>query len=681
MRRLASQPGLTRRTLRGLVPQVLPLLVTLAATTGLHAQPNERLFRSEEYKLQISLPDSWRLLPTIKELVPDAMVGAVSEQGVYGVIIAESAPGVELAPFAELLYDNVPFLDKELAEFRAEQTYLGRPAVGYSGQGTNNGLAVRFRNTVFRNGDFLFQVSCFGLSGNFPDSGCRPFERSLKVLEGEVTGATEAVTLADTSGPGWRLTEGVYESSSHRLKVQPKERWKVAVGDSLSQMNPDAAVGLVHIAPEAYIAVIPERVPEVAQGRYLEQARADFGADLGLIKSDRRLQVEIAGRPLALALAGTDGQPEIDFWHGTFTEDDRAYQVFGWYLRGLEEQALPALEQGFGSIELLAGQQLARLEKELASDSTQRSIWESATGPSFSLRNGVYRDFAGGFELRKPTGNWTLIAGDAAHQQTATELVMRNDDLGLTGLIWTEPASGQTARQLLEQTVLGFSNELPPISELSVEGATAVATMVPSGDPASIARYLVAAVAGETAVVMEWLGYPAHLEQAQRHVLRAVAGLRFPREMATTHHDETGYSDFRLGYRVASPEGWRFVDTTPDQIRPLGSVVSWSKGDRVILVMALLGAAAGEGTSRIDQIVQMQVKRNLADEVPAEPVRRELRLSDRPATHMTWTGESAIIDAVTLVDGPWTYGIIANRAGIAGQHELDQFIGSFELLR
>jgi hypothetical protein len=116
-------------------------------------------------------------------------------------------------------------------------------------------------------------------------------------------------------------------------------------------------------------------------------------------------KAQVAGREVEFRRFRRAGALPMEFLIGvTYLGEppgDIGLTLLGWYKAGLREKSLPIMAQAMGSIsELPKAEAAALLRSQEALPDGQNEV-----GLSYSLRQGIYRDFQSGLTWRKPGGS------------------------------------------------------------------------------------------------------------------------------------------------------------------------------------------------------------------------------------------------------------------------------------
>src|SRR5262245_50404987 len=118
----------------------------------------------EEYRFKLVAPGTdWQVLgeEEARKMAPDSVAMLFQPRGVFAAVIVEHAPDADVAAMAAVMRDGLGCEERE-DEGTWELEYRGRPAVRYQLSGRVDELGLRYQNTVFKNGEFLYQVLCWG---------------------------------------------------------------------------------------------------------------------------------------------------------------------------------------------------------------------------------------------------------------------------------------------------------------------------------------------------------------------------------------------------------------------------------------------------------------------------------------------------------------------------------------
>ncbi len=530
-----------------------------------------------DYHFELKWPGTgWKLLHEhdAARISPEALAGVVHEDDVFGVVIVEAAPGVEADPLLDVLVDKMALTDKKV-ESRDHQTFVGKRASRAVVSGKVGGIAFRYIEVVFVHQGFAYQVLGWGTPNKLSVDGheLQPMFDAFKLTEGKVSGRA-GKPVVDARGPGWRVAKGVFESGVTGLRVRPAPKWNLLVGSDLEQTNPDAEVGLVHVDPEIYIITLTERAPPpAARPTFIAALRSKLGGT-----QQTPVTTKFAGNDLEFAKILTPGPMGFEYLHGVEIHDDRLTQVLAWYFPGDRERATKILQAGFDAFDYLPKAQTATLVEQL---STAPDV-QSAIGPDFALRHGVYKSFDNGWSWTEPHGIWRVATGDRARVANSTaELSFNDPSHNLYGLVFTEPTPSTPIQyhQNILAKMKGTNRTKPETIDLG--GLTAYTSTIDIVLSGEALRYRVTtAVADGHAVQFTMWATPDDLDHSADLVTAAIQGLRI--QPLDKHERKNGeYIDHRMGFAAKAPAGATLSDDSPPDTAAIETFVTWRTGARV----------------------------------------------------------------------------------------------------
>ncbi len=595
-----------------------------------------------DYQFRLAVPGpGWRLLPEkeMRRLLPDAVAGA-SESGHgltdrYGAVIVESYSGDKPRQLAELLVSNMPVEDRQLVSM-VDTVFEKEPAVRYQVTGKINGVALRYLNTVFFHQGHAYQVLSWGLAGQADEKALLTFANAFHLLAGPVRDRTKVSKVTDERGVGWRVQGGVFQSASYGLTLRPTGGWQLAVGDELARMNDGAEVGMVHGGPEAYLVLIPEPLNGTSAAAFGKSALARNAAALGV--------EPVAGPPWSAVVAGQTVQfarfrhpkQPLEYLLGVIFHGDVAYLTMAWYEVSFSDKGQSLLQTGLAGIEFLGEPARQAVSRELLA----LPDGQAAIGASYALRRGVYRDFEQGLTWRKPPGPLRILAGAAArqHNKDAT-LVFEQPEAGLHGLLIAETAQVEAGayhqaatRKLVPPGPRG--RRLRPLA-VPLGGLPGLSTTVEHElNGVVLKQQLVSAAGDGHAYQVTLWGRPAAMASGGEWARAVLAGFKFGALAPLFWEGET-LTDQRMGFGFRPPAalgaGWHHKDVTPDEIRPLGTMMKWEDGRYAVTVIAIHALERGQDEDWfLDQVRQhghglsalLSSDKETADRLGGEPARR-----------------------------------------------------------
>lgn len=619
----------------------------------------------EDYRFKLSRPGpGWRVLSEgeIQKIVPDASAGAMSPDGIFGVVIVEPAPAADLRAFGKLLVDNMPLEDKQAGEMEETQ-FEQRSALRFSVTGVTNGMRARFQCLLFMNGGHAYQLMAWGLASATDAAGAafRPFFDAFRLLPGEVRGRSGARATPDTTGVGWRVKSGVFESASYRLRVQPAGAFRLAIGTELAQMNSSAEVGLVANREGVYLILIFERASGVNPKAFADKIARDTMKNVGVSSPLGTWKGSLAGQPLEFTRFRTQAEPAMEYWHAVRFEGDLCMQVLAWSMAGHAERLQQLVPEALGYLRFMSAEEAAALQAELeAGPDTQNQV-----GASFALRRGAYVDFENRLTWKKPRGNWRIMVGEDARRVNAVAcLYFEEPSLGLFGLVVGEPSLGSPPavyHAVVVETLFGKAKPRSTPIQLGTVSGTLADGVIDREDLKL--RYRVAtAVSGERAYQIHVWGMPDNVAAAEDAVKAVFAGFALdPPGLAPKERVGQVLRERRFGFSFAPPSPeWSYSDKTPAGIGSIGALYSWEHHGQSVLVLALCALQMGQDEHWFMEFLQKILREKLRETKFGEPKRESSTLGGLPAQHLSWKFIGGV-DAYFVTRDRTFYALIISR--------------------
>lgn len=586
----------------------------------------------ENYRFKITWPGKgWKLMRThdASKMVTDAVAGATFDDSLFGGVIVEAAPGLKLDAFVDLIVDSAITLANKKVVKRDPLVFAGVDAVRVVVTGSLEGQAITYIDTIFISQGYGYQVLGFGRSTDVADVGAKlqPFFDGFSLLPGKVSGRPTEPIVSEADGVGWRVRGGVFESAVTGIRVRPTDTWRISVAASLQKLNADAEVGIVHSNPDVYIVLIVERAPpEAGRAEFLTQLRSAIATDA---ERGKPIAATFAGKPLELVPFTQTGAMPTEHLHGVHYVGDQIVQVMAWYLAPDRERARKSLQDGLALADFLPEPARTKLlaELERAPDT------QSAVGPAYSLRRGVYRSFEHGFTWTKPaTSMWRITAGDAAKADGA-EVKFDEPARNLYGSITVVDNPGEPEAFHASQVAAFEGTKSAPVT-FALGTATARVTTLDTTFQGQPMRYsILTTAAGNTGIQMMVWGARTDLKQHAGAVDAALRGFRFSTTPAIEKDGE--HRDHRLGFAVKVPASYRFTDAATAQQSADRSVVIWERGSAGLGAFAIHMSISDENW--LFGYVEQMVRDQLGKFVTGTATRTELTIDGRRVRRLVWS--------------------------------------------
>jgi hypothetical protein len=603
----------------------------------------------------------WKLLgeADARQLHPDAAAGAMSDSGTAAVVIVRPATPVALASYADALLASMPLDEKKAA--RNDGSTLGsHEARRFGVTGKVDGVELRYAGLVAGTDGALIRLIAWQSTATpcLDDRCFEPLWAAFSLLDGaSPPPPTAPAAPATARGVGWRLRDGVFESSVSGLRVRPPSGWTLLVGSSLGRVDAEAEVGLA--LPEAGLTLLlgsepiaPPPPPGSAAPRPWS-----YGAALPPPPPACRPPMpapvegepvvvpgELAGHRLELR-GGRTGQ--TDALGTAVPQDERCVQLRASYLSAARERARPLLAAGLGAVSVLSAAERRALGDELG----QAGDPQNAVGLDFALRAGTYRNFRWHITWSKPEGPWRMSAEPWSRGLGKNALLeVEQRALGLHALLWAEPVGSGDASAYHQRAAELHGGRLDlglrHVASTTIEGAEARVSEIDASEAGRPARYrLVTTVRDGTGLQLLIWGPTAVMTAHAEEVGAIVDGLHVRPTLTTVEPRAEVYRDHRLGFELSPPSTWTFADVTPPELAPLGSFVRWEHDGRWVGVVAACLPDGLQDTDWFVGLLEQLLREALGPMARGAATRNQIRLAGRDANHLLWQAALQRVDA------------------------------------
>nr|MDJ0523124.1 hypothetical protein [Planctomycetota bacterium] len=599
-------------------------------------------------------------------------------------VIAESAPDVELEGFARLVLDSMPLEQKQNESFE-KTTFQGKSAYRFTVSGTVSEVHVRYVNTMFRNGDFVFQLIAWTAFSRARPGFHEPTLRAFTILPGKVTGRSTKRKVPDAEGVGWLVRDGVFKSAALQVAVEPRGGWRVTVGGELESMNADAEVGLLHSVPDVYMVLLVERAAGVDKKAFAKSTMNSWEEGTDPKPNGRTLKARIGTHEVTFRGFTPGANPEFEFLKAVFFQDDLCMQVLFWYAASNRKEALAVIPDGVASLKLLSDVETQAVAKELRSGPDP----ENQVGSGFSLRRGVYRDFEGKFIFRKPPGEyWRVHAGMGARARNAdARIYMEHPTLGISGLVIFEPKAQFTA-DTFHRAVAGamFGEDTPVVKKggrpVTVDGGQALATRGNIASEGLELRYhLVTTIRNGLAYQVILYGLERNVRASTKAIEAVLGSFRFDPKLEAQVIEDEGIQDVRFGFAFKPGlDGFPHRDVTPPSMAAIGAFHTWASRDGAVMLLALCAMQPGQDADWFRNLMAQTAKQRFGAILRSTPSTSETTVAGLTALRQSWPEGANTNDIILVTRDRTFYALFLMRRQGFTPEQIKAITGSFRLL-
>jgi len=551
-----------------------------------------------DYQFQLEPPGrGWKLLneQEADRLVPNAVAGlllsGVKGQGQYAVVVIERYPG-DLDAYMNLL-DDTTALEGKKVEGRENLQFQGRPAIRTTMRGTFNGVKEIYQDLAFLNGGYGYQIVSWGLEGQLDAASLGAATRGFKLLDGPVRGRQRGNKVTAARGPGWEVEKGIYRSAAWGFELAPTANARLLLDAELKSIDSVAAVGIGTSQPEAYLLLLPERTIGVDARALTEKRMSQNVKTIGLEPEAGDITTTVDGEPLVLRRYRHKMQPIVCL-QGALVRDDMALVVLGWSTKNArDEGSVEPITSSLAGFRYLDPEERQALAAKLA----QLPDVQNAVGPDYSLRRGIYRDFASNLTWRMPPGAFELQVGPAARTTNPkTRVIIEEAGTGIGALLISQARGENDGPSYHDLATKGryATTKGRPARTRPLELAGGVPALTTIGDTTTVDLPMVEQIVTwvdrhQAHQLILWGPRPA-AEQVLARLTQLVAGLE-PGAIAAMKVDGQTYTDVRLGFSYRPPElpggPWTRVDDTPKEIARIVTAIEWKNSLYSIAIFGL----------------------------------------------------------------------------------------------
>lgn len=631
---------------------------------------------------RLTMPgDGWKLLDEheAKQLSHSASAGAVKAPNKWGVVIAEPANGLELKQAAELLQKGNSARDKVLID-SASIEFLHEPAVRYVLEGNVDGTRIRYDSVVVLHRGFLYQVLEWqkATGAKLEADKLEPFQAAFTFLEGTPRVRQEVSAPKDISGIGWELDDGVYRNAAFGFEAAARAPWRLVVGVELQHLGHSAQIGFACADPSIHAILVAERAVG-AEVDALAEASRDRFADLEL--GADTLTARILGKQVTLREAHAPNTREFEYMCGLVQTSEMVVKVLAWYPSNQAVRARQLLPSGLATTRFLSASEKSELVKRLSALPDE----QNQVGATYSLRHGVFEDFAAGVRWTRPAGFWRIKTGDEARVLSPhSELCMQEESLGLTAFLSvTEVSEPQLAISFdaAAKSIFGAEfvegHEAQSLEVGEVPGLTVSGTV--SGK-LTLTFDLTMATTKQRIVQLVVSGTPEEMKRSVEVVAAVRAGLQvFSSPVKPVVATSETVRDDRLGYELRSPgEGWRRKHLSLGSSDVHGSATGWWKGKEEIDVWALCPDTEGKDPAYLVQLMSDMLPTLLKSNAPSDVVESSEDFMGQTCKHQSWSAKGLRYDLIFVLKEHTCYMLLSVAEG-AG--DLKRVEDSFSLVQ
>ncbi len=582
----------------------------------------------EGFRFALAHPGSgWKLLrkQDIRRMVPDAVAGATNGDGVFGSVIVERLPGIDLDTAVSIVTAQ---MTQAVTVSEDKFTFNGVAAHRGTYNVTLEGNEFRYQRISFLRGDYLYQLLAWGALAKTNDLHFAPFFSAFSLTEGEIEGqADDRPPVMQADGVTWQIRDGRFGSAVSGLRLTVPPSWRYLVGQELVQTNAEAELALANAQQGSYIAVISERQQGTDGLKLVEALHQGLAERIGPAAPGPTLTV--AGEPLEFTRYSSD--TTLEFLAGIYVRNGALTQILTWYPAPMREAAQADFATVLERMSLMTETERQQLGEQLAA--REGVQWKVAKHSAFL--GDEYRDFTHRLRWSQPKGLFTVWVGDEARAQAENSVLSLQAPLqSVYANLEVVAGQGSMTSQLHEKiasTLHDRRNDVVPLDSLMANRSFGTDTM------AGVKFYygLISAEHEGNAVVLTVWG-PAAASGIEAAVDAILDGLSFPVVLPDTTLEDGRLTDHHHGVSVVGPTGWTHNDDKPAGM-PFGRFLEWKKGRAELALLCVAAPGMSDDESWLASFTEQSMRDLLADRMTlGEPQSSAATLDGHPSRQLSY---------------------------------------------
>lgn len=569
----------------------------------------------ESFRFRLALPGpGWKLLrkADIRRMLPDAVAGAVSPEGLFGGVIVEKLPGITLDQAVALVGAALP---QAIVELDEATTVGDLPARRTCFTAMIEGTNFRYVRVLFLREGHLYQLLAWGQAADTPVAKLDPFIAAFSLTEGEIRGPVDdRPPVEQADGVTWQIRDGRFQSVVSGLALAPPGSWRYLVGQELAQVNAEAELAMAHTDSSFYFAVISERYEDADPAGLVATIRASLAQNVG--PAEAEITRTVAGHAVPFMRHRTPSS--LEFLVGVLASDGAVTQVMTWYPEVTREPAVAAFEELLRGMTKLSAPERDSLREQLLA---RKGVVRKAA-PQSAFMGDEFRDFAHLVTWTKPRGLYEVHVGDEARTELPSAVLqLRAPVEGVYAHVEVVEGASDRVDELHEGIAGPLADrrdERSDIEGVAVRRSFGTARL---GDVAFRYGVQSAAHQGHAVVMTAW--GPAAAATVPASIEAVLRGLGLPAKLPEITTEGGRFIDHHYGLSVQEPAGWARRDATPGGVGQ-GRFVQWTQGRGELGLLTVVS----QGFSADEEWMAAFTEQTLRDLVASEAPRGKPESSD-----------------------------------------------------
>lgn len=598
----------------------------------------------EDYHLAVTFmrpSPAWEFLKETKaqEIVPDASLGMINlQRQCYMMLICERIADLTPEQYLDLILSSGPLaLGMEVKSWQAE--VQGVPVLRTQRRTMVQGLPFTYFIQIAQRGEVFYQLIGWSLTDAYP--GCEhellAMADSMQfIADREPTFRGREQTTSDQSYE-WIIENSIYRNAAYRFQLTPPEELRLTSRAELLQMNENATAGLTATQQEFYQIYLAEPIGTLPPEEFLAISRENITLELDGAEPTSTETRTIAGQTatvLRYDQLDLEGIP-YNFRYALLFHDGYFFRIQSWWIATADAAAHEALlEKSYDSLSWLDPAETATTRAALAQFDPQNAV-----GPQFSFRQGTFRDFQYGYNLKLPEGIWQAQTGDAIQALNPDASAMFTEVArGVSLLLLPEELEASHEEyHALVRSFFEVPEDHPNTIIESADGTCLVFHSAETVENTPMAYRIVTAQQGKRCLQMIFSSLQSLEDELEAVAAAVVKEFRFPANPTpAVDARPQRLTDTRLGYQVSLPANWNRKTQQIPNLENVGSFTIFEDRDAAIGVMALCIG------SQVDESILIEaMSRNMGVTFdPGSRTEKAGTLGNLPARHIKMNGKS-----------------------------------------
>ncbi|MFP6753533.1 MAG: hypothetical protein VB855_17755, partial [Pirellulaceae bacterium] len=519
-----------------------------------------------------------------------------------------------------------------------EQVEIGGiPAVKMKFSQSIDGVHFTYVNYLLKNGDFFYQILGWGMTSDFPEvaADIDGIAGSFVIARERLPRSRRRNSIKDDYGHDWRITDNVYFNASFGFRLDPAAGLRLMGREELLGVNGDADAGFSSDSPTTYHIYLIEKssAKEVVNSQI-----ANWENEMGLSPD--------AAETTSVICSGQNAEQRIyrdvifegfavDYSWTYFFRQGVLYRLLSWWPADERSEAATVLEDSLNQFSWLNQDERDELQKQMSSLDANNAV-----GLDYSHRNGVFRDFTGGYTYTMPSGFWKALTGDTLLAENPdARLAIEHFGEGIYVQLIPEQGLELTADEYHQALLANLdAGEEVTTREIKVGDQNIKVSSFDENVGDVVITYRMASVIRDQRYVKILIyALKDNESQLSKRFPEIVGGLNFPDAVPQVVEWGPGdIKDQRLGFQLSYNSGWEVNSESIPSLESAANMLIVTHRNGAYMAMAICAPLTSfaedmmiDGLMRESEIIKVD---------PATRVESDTTLDGRPARRVSFAG-------------------------------------------